>query len=535
VAIAIGLGVIGVIAAALSPGPLANTPWVINPLGAPPAAAVLLPMATLATLGGLVCILVAAASVPLRLRRAQGDERLQIKWIVYGTCIFAVGYALTVVVPRDWVPAVRVPYLLSVLAFVVAPGVAMLKYRLYSVDLVISRSLLYGALAVTITAIYVGVVAGVGTLAHTTGEPNLVLSLVATAIVAVLFQPARERLHRLANRLVYGRRASPYDVLAGFSRRLAHALSVDQVLPLMAETAAHGVGASRSLVRVHVPGGTDRVTGWPTEPNGESIDRVVPVLHHGELVGEIGVAKPPGDPLRATEQALLDDLAAQAGPALSNVRLTEDLRASRQRIVSAQDQERRPIERDLHDGAQQHLVVLAINARLARELLETDPSQAAPLLADIESEATEALAALRDLARGIYPPVLAERGLVAALSDHIMKAAPRTRLEVDPVTTTTRFAPELEAGVYFCCLEALQNAAKYAANATVVVSVAREPGGIAFLVIDDGPGFDASAPRTGTGLQGIADRLAALGGCMELESLPGHGTRVTGRVPSDQP
>ena len=285
--------------------------------------------------------------------------------------------------PAFLTPFLGIVYLTGLVAFVAAVTVAILRYRLYDVDLVISRALVYGALGVCITTTYVAVVAGVGTLAGTRGEPgsNLVLSLVATALVAVIFQPARQRLQRLANRLVYGQRASPYEVLADFSERIAGALSVDEVLPRMAEAAAHGVGATRSRVRVYVPGGQDRAVAWPADALAGPFERTVPVSHQGTPVGEIAVSKPERESLTAAEDKLLADLAAQAGPAFKNVRLDlelqarlEELQASRQRIVAAQDAERRRLERDLHDGAQQHLVALAVNLRLAHELVEQDPA-----------------------------------------------------------------------------------------------------------------------------------------------------------------
>jgi signal transduction histidine kinase len=262
------------------------------------------------------------------------------------------------------------------------------------------------------------------------------------------------------------------------------------------------------------------------------------VHHQGALVGEIAVSKPPGEPLTRTEQALLADLAAQAGPALGNVRLAADLRvqadelrASRQRIVAAQDQERRRIERDLHDGAQQHLVAMAVNLQLAQELIRTDPGEAEALVAEVRGQASEALGTLRDLARGIYPPALAEHGLGAALEGHITKIIPMARLESDATAAARRYAPEVEAAAYFCVLEALQNCAKHAPQASVRVCLDALPANLTFEVTDDGPGFEPAQAHTGTGLQGMADRLAAMGGSLAIRSAPGQGTTVAGTLP----
>jgi signal transduction histidine kinase len=425
-------------------------------------------------------------------------------------------------------------YLIGLGAFVATVTVAILRYRLYDIDLVISRTLVYGALGVCITITYVGVVAGIGSLAGTGGEPgsNLVLSLVATALVAVIFQPARERLQRLANRLVYGQRASPYDVLADFSGRIAGALSVDEVLPRMAEAAAHGVRATRSRVRVYVPGGLDQAVAWPPGSVASSFERTAPVLLQGVPVGEIAISKPAGEELSQAERGLLDDLATQAGPAFGNVRLTEELRASRQRIVAAQDAERRRIERDLHDGAQQHLVALSINLRLAQELIEADPRAAHELLTEVQGQAADALSTLRDLARGIYPPALADRGIAAALGAHLAKSHLSSALDVQPADAHSRFAPEVEAAVYFCVLEALQNCAKHAPGAAMSVRLQLAPDHVSFVVADDGQGFDPAQVRTGSGMRGMHDRLAAVGGNLAVQSAPGDGTTIVGSLPA---
>jgi signal transduction histidine kinase len=294
-------------------------------------------------------------------------------------------------------------------------------------------------------------------------------------------------------------------------------------------------------VRVYVSGGRDQAVAWPAEAIAEQFERTTPVHHQGALVGEIAVSKPPGEPLTATEQALLADLAAQAGPALGNVRLAADLRvqadqlrASRQRIVAAQDQERRRIERDLRDGAQQHLVAMAVNLQIAQDLIRTDPREAEALVSEERGQASEALGTLRDLARGIYPPALAEHGLGAALEGHLTKTSPMARLESDPAAAGQRYAPEVEAAAYFCVLEALQNCAKHASHALVRVRLCGEPDHLILEVCDDGPGFALERSHGGTGLQGMTDRLAAVGASLVIRSEPGQGTIVTGRLPLER-
>jgi signal transduction histidine kinase len=238
---------------------------------------------------------------------------------------------------------------------------------------------------------------------------------------------------------------------------------------------------------------------------------------------------PSNDPMNPGKERLIRDLAAQAGPVLSNVKLIEDLRASRQRLVAAQDQERRRIERNIHDGAQQQLVALSVKLRLAEQLTERDLAKSREMLVQLQADTSEALENLRDLARGIYPPLLADRGLAAALEAQARKSPVPTTVELDGVG---RYAPEIEATVYFCALEALQNVAKYAEASTVTVRLRSEGGQLRFEVADDGRGFDPGSTGYGTGLQGMADRLDAVGGSLRVESEPGGGTTVIGSLPA---
>ncbi|MGZ4133101.1 MAG: sensor histidine kinase, partial [Actinomycetota bacterium] len=243
----------------------------------------------------------------------------------------------------------------------------------------------------------------------------------------------------------------------------------------------------------------------------------------------------PNDPIDPARERLVADLAAQAGLVLSNVQLTEelrarlnDLKAAQKRLVAAQDQERRRLERNIHDGAQQQLVALSVKARLARALTERDPARATEMLSQIESETQTALEDLRDLARGIYPPLLADKGLAAALEAQARKAPLPVSVHADGLG---RYAQEVEAAAYFSCLEAMQNVAKYAQASRVDVSLADGVGNLRFEVTDDGRGFDPSATGYGTGLQGIADRLGALDGTLTVRSAPGSGTTIACAIP----
>ncbi len=400
----------------------------------------------------------------------------------------------------------------------------MLKYRLYDIDLVINKSLVLGALAVFITAVYVGIVVGIGALVGTRGQPNLALSILATAVVAVAFQPVRERVQRLANRLVYGKRATPYEVMAGFSERMAGVLSIDEVLPRMAEAAAKGVAAVRSRVRLNLPDGSERSTSWPTASSDDHFDRTLRVMHRGEPVGEIAVVKPAGEPLSPAEDKLLSDLATQAGLVLHNVRLTLELqarlaeisaraamlRASRQRIVAAQDAERARLEQTIRDGAQRQLASMEDRLSQAEQVLEKDAAAAVSLLDHLTRQANETLEGLRDLARGIYPPLLRDQGLVAALRSQAAKIGKPVEVAAEGVG---RYPSEVEATVYFCCLEALGGAFDPAR-----LDLAGDGQWLSFAV--SGSGF-ADGRR-----QDMEDRVEALGGSLEVRD-----EALVGRVP----
>jgi signal transduction histidine kinase len=286
-----------------------------------------------------------------------------------------------------------------------------------------------------------------------------------------------------------------------------------------------------------------RAASWPSGSDGTAInvrlsgddlpefpgmDHAFAVRHQGELLGSLTVAVPPSDPLTPSQEKLLRDLAAQAGLVLRNVRLVEDLRASRQRIVAAQDERAKALERNIHDGAQQQLVALAVKVRLMESVIRTDPEKALAMAREVGADAGDALENLRDLARGIYPPLLADKGLVAALEGQARKAAIPTEVLVENVG---RYPQEVEAAVYFCSLEALQNVAKYAHASRASIKLIQINGSLTLEVTDDGDGFDTTTTGYGTGVQGMTDRLDALGGSLEVRSAPGEGTAVTGRVP----
>ncbi|MGA7987841.1 MAG: sensor histidine kinase [Candidatus Dormiibacterota bacterium] len=557
----VALAVLGVASTALQPGASQLSPRLPSipyPIGIqalnPVSNGRLTPAVVAVAIVFVVFLVLIGSAVVVRLRRAQGVERRQLRWFTYvAVSTVAVTVIGAVIATQDLAVGNNIGSLQGYGFGIVLPatiGIAIIKDGLYDLDVFISRTLVYGSLAVFITAVYVGIAVGIGTLVGSGGKPNLALSILATAIVAIGFQPVRERLQKVANRLVYGQRATPYEVLSEFSGRVAETYAADEVLPRMARVLQEGTAAESATVwlrgnAVLRPAATFPAslgTHLPVAMSNGSLPalagatRTVEVRHQDELLGALSVTKRRGETLTPIEQKLFDDLAHQAGLVLKNVGLSADLqarldelRASRQRLVSAQDVERRRLERNLHDGAQQHLVALKVKLGLAEMLLGRDPDKARTTLEQLKVDADEALETLRDLARGIYPPLLADKGLIVALESQARKASLPVRVHANGVG---RYAQDVEATVYFCVLEALQNVQKYAGASEVAVRLHQSEGTLAFEVDDDGAGFDAATVRKGAGLTNMSDRLDAVGGSLEVTSQPGAGTSVRGALPA---
>jgi signal transduction histidine kinase len=500
----------------------------------------------------VIPILIVASAVALvrRYRRSAGIERLQMKWLVAAGAGVALAYLVAMLTSFDvawldsttprWIYVLQLIGTFSFILFPVAIGIAILRYRLYGIDVVINKAFVYGSLAVFITAAYVGIVVGLGHLIGSERSPGL--SILATAVVAVAFQPVRTRVQRLANRIVYGKRAAPYDVLSNLSSRMTGSFGTDEVLPRVARLLVDGTGAEGVEIWLRVGERLHLAAASPShgaeisdligvsdasDPRIPNATTSVPVRAEGELLGVIAVRKSAGDAMTPPEQALTEDVARQAALLLRNVRLIEELRASRERIVAAQDDERRRLERDIHDGAQQQLVTLSLATRLAQSGLGPDaPAALNDLLEKAVGESKAALAELRELARGIHPRILTERGLPAAI---------RSLAERAPVPVTVEAAdgdrlPEaVEATAYFAVSEALQNIAKYAQANAAEVRTFRDNGTLVVRVTDDGVG--GADPSKGSGLRGLLDRIDAVGGRLDVHSPAGEGTRVTISLP----
>ncbi|HXZ74558.1 MAG TPA: hypothetical protein VEH31_27335, partial [Streptosporangiaceae bacterium] len=340
--------------------------------------------------------LAAIVSLVFRYRRADAIEREQLKWLVYAGGLIVAAVLAEIVIEGIFgltgdraITLENVTGQAAVALVPIAIGVAIFRYHLYDIDVVINKTLVYGSLAVFITGVYVAIVVGLGSLAQRGARPSLALSIAATAVVAVAFQPVRARVQRLANRLVYGRRATPYEVLADFAERMAGAYAAEDLLPRMARILAEGTAATRADVWLKSGEEFHDGAAWPADapplpparaiaadvPAYPAADRILPVRHQGEVLGALSVSKRPGEAFTPTEDRLLADLAAQVGLVLKNAGLREQLlarleeiRASRQRLVAAQDEERRRIERNIHDGAQQQLVALAIKLSITESM-----------------------------------------------------------------------------------------------------------------------------------------------------------------------
>lgn len=483
----------------------------------------------------------------VRYRHAENADRRQITWVLAGGALFylflfhteAIGGLLGLKPdPPECAQCIPWAWTIGLCSLPACVAVAVFRHRLWATDVVINKAIVFSMLTAFVGGTYVLIVVVLGRLIGNVGEANLGLSIAATAIVAVAFQAVRERVTLLANRVVYGERATPYEALSAFARQIQGSLSLHDVLPRMAEETARGLGAQRVDVQLKLPSSEQRIASWPDDAPIEA-DHTIPVIYRSERLGEIAVQMPPGTAFGTRELTVLEDLAAQAGLAMHNVLLTEELqqharsletqaielRASRERIVMAQDEQRRRIERDLHDGAQQRLIGLGLKLRMLQDSL----NGASPVLTEqaeqARSETTKALDELRDLARGLHPSVLTDEGLRSALE----YLAERSPVRVTVACDDRRLSKTVEATVYFVVSEALANVSKYATASHVSVDVQVSDRSVNVEVRDDGIG--GANTSNGTGLRGLADRVAALDGAFTVESPAGQGTLVRAEIP----
>jgi signal transduction histidine kinase len=473
-------------------------------------------------------------------------ERQQTKWIVFGMAIALLGFLLlgyflpaflTLFIPfrsLGLLPtgiAVTSIYLVLLL-IPLSIAIAILRYRLWDIDIIINRTLVYGLLSACIVGIYVLVVGLLGALFQASG--NLLISLVATGLVAVLFQPLRERLQRIVNRLTYGERDDPYRIISRLGEHLEATLTPDAILPAVAETVAHTLKLPYVAIELKEEEAFRQVSafGTPVEPSLR-----IPLRYQQETVGQMLLAsRTPGESFSSTDRRLLDDLARQAGIAANAVRLSDDLQRSRERLLLAREEERRRLARELHDSVSQALYGISLGAHAARTALDRDPQGVAEPLDYILMLADAALAEMRALIFELRPESLETEGLVSALSKQT--AALQARHSI-AVATELCDEPDLPLPVkedlYRIAQEAMHNTVKHAHASHVDLRLDQTAGGVTLEVQDDGAGFDPTASFPGhLGLQSMRERIMGLGGTFQIESTPGAGTRVSVSIPGSK-
>lgn len=486
----------------------------------------------LALLGALASV----ASLVMRYRNGDAEIRHQIRWIAFGGVLLAVILLLRLQLDANLFVE-NVVNLLPLALLIGSFWVAISKYRLYEIDAVLSKSATYLGLAAFIVGLYSAVVIGVPLLlfgASQDGDPGLLFPIVAAAIVAVVFEPVRSRLQRLANRVVYGDRASPHEVLSNVTSSLS-ATGPEYGTAGLARLLVTGTGADRAVVRL-ADGDTLRIDGvFPdADPDADELiavdtipddDRTAsqPVVHRDQLFGSLTIVKPANDLVTPADRALLADVAAGAGLLLRNIALNSQLeqravevRASRRRLITTLDAERRRLERNLHDGAQQQVVALKVKLGIAKTVAGREGADdIVDHVMTMTEETQQAVDALRAVAHGIYPPLLDSDGLEAALRA-VERSSPV------PFTATApglgRYGRQSEQTAYFCVLETIDRA--HAAGATAVRATVAE--GNRGLVVR----IDIEGAETKVDLASVSDRIEAFGGSSTLEAGPENSVRL---------
>ena len=436
-----------------------------------------LPLLTVGWMLVAAALIASVGSLVLRLRRAKDDERLQLLWIASAAAMLALGVVCILAIPRiqgeegTWLAAL--PLRVAQVAVPVCVAVAVLRHRLVAIDLILNRALMFTLATVVAAVGYVGVVVLVG-LVVDGGTGGFWPSLLASVVVALGFQPLRNRVIHVADRLAFGTAAEPYEALADLSRRLGDRPDPSALLPAVAQAAGQAVNALKVVVTLEVAGGTDRVATWPAggEPVAGDVRVAVPVADGGERLGGIAVTMPRGHALRPLDKRLLVDLAEQAALAFRSARLaaelsgeveqlarrTDDISESRQRLINAGDAERSRLERAIDRQVAPHLAPLP--GQLHR-LSVTHPQPTMPVdassLARMLVSTNAALEALREITRGVFPAQLTRAGLAPALASLVARAGSTGRLVVEESAAARRFSPRVEAAAYFCAAEATRD------------------------------------------------------------------------------
>ncbi len=533
---------------AFMPGPLGNyfigsQATINNPLGITALGLVSERMKMMWILAILLLMLASMGSLILRLRRATADERQQIKWFVYVATLLAMLlgatglFTVVTFTPTESTSPLGIAYslLFSIVSagLPIATGLAILKYRLYDIDIIINRTLVYGGLTVIVIIIYVLIVGIAGTIIQ--GSDNLLISILATGLVAILVQPLRDRLQRGINRMMYGERDNPVTVLSQLGQRLEATIAPDAVLPVLTETVAQTLKLPYAAITWGAAHDGE-VAAAHGRPAGELIR--LPLTYRGETIGHLVVSPgAPGEEFSPADHHLLKNIAHQAGMAVHAVSLTADLQRSRQRLVTAREEERRRLRRDLHDGLGPNLASQGLKLAAVRQLIEKDPAAAAPLLDQVMAQNQSTVDEVRRLVYGLRPPALDELGLVAAIRDHVAGMDGKSTLQIE-ITEPQEGLPPLTAAIevaaYRIVLEALTNVIRHAQAHRCVIRFSLDQKDSNYTlqveIQDDGIGLP-STRRAGVGTRSMRERAEELGGTCDIESVMGSGTRVCARVP----
>jgi len=490
--------------------------------------------------------------VALLIRRDRATtptEHVQLRWmtaagLLYGLFFLSTTAAMSLGILDRGLNAAA-PCLIF---FPVAIAISVLRHQLLDVEVVIRKSMLYGALWLVIGFAIAGLAATLGITAGTRLPFGAAIGL--TVAVMLASQPLRRRLERAADRWVFGERVTGVQLLTRFGGTLQHAYDLGELAPQLAAATVDGLKVRWARVGICLTSGDQPILetlGAAGEEVGDDAEAAttIPLVHAGELVGVLDCGPRTEGAMTADDRDLLGTLGRQAALGIHNARLAAELSgrvdeirrqaaelaASRTRLVQAQDAERRRIERNIHDGAQQEIVALIAKLRLARNQLARSEGTADATLAELQEDARTLLGDLRDLAQGIHPPVLTDRGLFAALDARAARADLPVRVEADPVVRSTRFPEDVEGAAFFFASEALANALKHAEATRVDVRLQVAGEMLVVEVEDDGSGF-VPADHAGSGLANMRDRVEALGGRLRIASTPGAGTRVRAELPT---
>ncbi len=485
----------------------------------------------------ILVVIPALALLLLRYRRFGDEQRRQIKWPLYALSVSAIAILVITFVPESampfWLAASLYMGAQALLPAGLALGIVM--YRGLDIEDVIRRSVVYGALWAVIAIVYV-VVAAVFGIAVGQRVP-LSLAVLLAIVATLFFQPARRRLERLADRLVFGPRLSGYELISQLGVRLQSMVAAEDVAGSVAGAVQAGLGASWVRVTLNRPEPTPIAIAGTAPAGTAGMELSAPLVQGDRVVGVIECGPKVEGRYAAADQELLNTLGRQAALAIRNSQLSaelsghlEELAASRARLVQAEEVGRRRLERDLHDGVQQELVGVLARLGLARNQLRRDRDLAETTLRDAQIDAQRALEGLQELARGIHPAILTDRGLIEAVEERATRMTVPVEVHVNELGQGARFPLELEGAAYFFVSEGLANILKYASASRVHVRFKSEPGQLVIEVEDDGRGFEPAGVKK-SGLRGLEDRISALGGRVEVASRPGHGTELRAYLP----